>query len=65
MQIGGLEVFGSAIRKGAGVNGLDFDVEMSKEDVLVIRRYAETYQMDERKALMDEARDWVTGGSGR
>ncbi len=65
LQVGGLELFGSTIREGAGANGLDFDVEMSDEDVLVIRRYAETYQMDERKALMAEARKWVTGGAVR
>jgi len=56
-----LEVFGGVIRSSQGSNGLEFDVELSDDDVLGIRHFADNYHYDERRALMDEARAWVTG----
>lgn len=58
-----IEVFGSVIRSTKGGNGLEFDVEMPDEDVLATRRFAEEYELDERKALMEEARAWVMGSA--
>ena len=57
------EVFVSVIREGTGLIGVEFDVPLSDEDVLAIRRYAEDYEADERNALRNEARAWVTGTS--
>ncbi|MEL6541006.1 MAG: PilZ domain-containing protein [Pseudomonadota bacterium] len=57
------EVFGSVIRSTQGGNGLEFDVEMPDEDILTTRRFAEKYEFDERKALMEEVRAWVTGAA--
>ncbi|MEO0871401.1 MAG: PilZ domain-containing protein [Pseudomonadota bacterium] len=59
------EVFVSVIRKATGLNGVEFDVPLSDEDVLAIRRYAEDYEADERRALRSEARAWVAGTSHR
>ena len=63
LRFAGLEVFGSVIRAGKGLNGLEFDQEMTDEDVLATREYAERYEADERRALMEEARAWVTGSA--
>lgn len=61
LHFAGLEVFASVVRRGDGFNGLEFDIEMSDEDVLATRHYAERYEADERRALMEEARVWVMG----
>ncbi|MEM7703864.1 MAG: PilZ domain-containing protein [Pseudomonadota bacterium] len=55
------EVFGTVIRSAQGSNGIEFDVEMPDGDILATRRFAEEYELDERKALMEEARAWVMG----
>lgn len=60
-----LEVFGCVIRDGRGLNGLEFDVPLTDAEVLATRVYAENYEMDERRALLAEARAWVTGASER
>lgn len=63
LRFADLEVFGAVIRSSTGSNGLEFDVEMADDEVLAIRRFAESYQYDERQALMDEARAWVMGAA--
>lgn len=62
LNFAGFEVFACVIRTGPGLNGVEFDGELSDEDVLQIRQYAEHYETDERAALKEEARAWVTGG---
>lgn len=61
LRFADFEVFGCAIRKEDGRNGLEFDIELSDEDVLATRHYAETCQMSERDALLEQARLWVLG----
>ena len=61
LRFSDFDLFATVARTEDGRNGLEFDVELSDDDVLAIRRYAETYEMSERTALMDEARAWVTG----
>lgn len=63
LHFAGSEVFVSVIREGKGLIGVEFDVLLTDEDVLAIRRYAEDYETDERKALLNEARAWVMGAS--
>lgn len=63
LHFAGYEVFGCVVRKGTGLNGLEFDLELGNADVLAIRHYAENYQTDERRALMEEARAWVMGSA--
>ncbi|MEO0643135.1 MAG: hypothetical protein AAFY47_06920, partial [Pseudomonadota bacterium] len=55
------EAFGTVVREGPGVNGLEFDVSLSDADVLKTRGFAESYESDQRKALLREARAWVAG----
>ncbi len=55
------EAFACVIREGPGLNGVEFDVGLSDEDVLATRRFAEMYEIDQRQALKDEARAWVMG----
>ncbi|MEM6585750.1 MAG: PilZ domain-containing protein [Pseudomonadota bacterium] len=55
------EVFGGVVRESAGRNALEFDEQLSDAEVLDIRRYAESYEADQRKALMQEVREWVMG----
>ena len=65
LQIAGLELFCEVVRcnfgANGGVNGLVFDPALEDEDVLAVRRYAESYQDDEVRALRSEVRAWVDG----
>lgn len=60
-----LEVFATVVRaargQDGGTNGLEFDEPLCDDQVLAMRRHAETYQMSERQALRDQVRRWVTG----
>lgn len=56
-----VEVFGDVIRTAAGSNGIAFDIELGDEVILKVRRFAESFQIEERRALMAEVRAWVTG----
>ena len=55
------EVFGGVVRESTGRNALEFDEQLGDAEVLDIRHYAECYEADERKALMQEVREWVMG----
>lgn len=61
LRFAGFEVFGCVVRKGTGLNGLEFDVPLSDDDVLVVRQFAEAFEKGARDALRDEARAWVMG----
>ncbi|MEM1196976.1 MAG: PilZ domain-containing protein [Pseudomonadota bacterium] len=61
LQFSRFETFGCAVHQDRGLNGLEFDVELSDADVLEIRGYAENYAADKRADLMNEARAWVMG----
>ena len=56
-----VEVFGDVIRTAPGCNGIAFDVELSDAVILEVRRFAETFQIEERRALLEDVRAWVTG----
>jgi len=67
LKVGSLEVFATALRctpvdAGGGINGLEFDVRLTKPQVLMLRSYAENYEMAERRAFLQQARSWVMGG---
>jgi hypothetical protein len=61
LRFAATEVFVGVVRAAKGLNGLEFDGELSDADILAVRRYAENYEAGERRALMEEARAWVTG----
>ncbi len=65
LVISGLEVFATAVRaargQNGGTNGLVFEDPLADDQVLSVRRHAETYQASERDALRDQVRRWVTG----
>ena len=65
LQIADMEPFGEVLRREigprGGINGISFDPELSDADVLAIRAYSETFQKEERLALLDEVRSWVMG----
>jgi hypothetical protein len=58
-----LEVFGSVVHRGPGLNGIEFDCALTHEEVLATRRYAERHEERERAALLAQVRAWVTGGA--
>lgn len=62
LQFATCEVFACVSRRGTGLNGLCFEDPLDDEEVLATRRFAESYQADERAALLASARAWVTGG---
>lgn len=68
LRVGPIEVFATAVRlrmgeETGGVNGLEFDIKLTKPQVLAVRAYAENYEMAERRAFLMHARDWVMGGA--
>ena len=69
LKVGPVEVFVTALRHtpndgddGGGINGLEFDLRLSKPQVLMLRAYAEDYELAERRAFRQQAQDWVMGG---
>lgn len=67
LKVGPIEVFATALRRSpgdqyGGINGLEFDIRLSKAQVLMLRAYAEDYELAERRAARQQARSWVTGG---
>ncbi len=65
LELQGIDQFGTVVRSGQGVNGgvigLKFDHPLGEADVLAIRRYSDTYEESEMRALRNEARAWVAG----
>lgn len=65
LQLQGIDQFGEIVRLGevpsGAVNGLQFDNGLSEADVLAVRRYAETLENDQARALRREARAFVAG----
>lgn len=61
----GLDQFGTIIRQGETLQGaaigLQFETPLSKEDVLSVRHFAETFEEDAKRSLRNEARAWVDG----
>lgn len=61
LRCGQINEFVIVTRSEFGLNGLQFDEEISDELVLEIRRYHENFEERERRALVNTARKWVTG----
>lgn len=65
LQVAKLELFCDVVRKAqgpnGGVNGLLFDPPLKDQDVLDMRAFAESYQVDEFQWLRSQAKKWVTG----
>lgn len=67
LRVGPIEVFATALRQnltaeGGGLNGMEFDIRLTKAEVLALRAYAENYELAERRAFRAQARGWITGG---
>lgn len=67
LRVGPVEVFVTALRQnlsleGGGLNGMEFDIRLTKAEVLALRAYAENYELAERRAFRAQARGWITGG---
>lgn len=62
-----MEIFAAVVRRisGAvgGINGLEFDLPISDDAVIAVRRHAETFEFCQRAALRDQVRRWVTGST--
>jgi hypothetical protein len=65
LKVGPLEIFAEVVRclrgRDGGVNGLVFDQPLSDDQVLAVRRHAETFEQRQHDALLDQVRRWVTG----
>ncbi|MEM6474928.1 MAG: PilZ domain-containing protein [Pseudomonadota bacterium] len=62
LRCAGVEVFACVLREKSGVNGLEFDLPLSDNQVLAIRSFSENLERDERSSVWSEARAWATGG---
>jgi hypothetical protein len=63
LKCGQLDAFGVVIRSEFGLNAIEFEDELSDQDVLDMRRYYEEFEDRERHSLIETARKWVTGTS--
>lgn len=63
LHCGKLSAFAIVTRSEFSLNALEFDEEISDEDVLDIRSYYETFEERERRQLIETARKWVNGDS--
>ena len=65
LQFAGREIFCEILRcrigSAGGINGLEFEPELTDEDVLALRRVSESFREDEQRALRTEVRAWVLG----
>jgi len=61
LRCGKIDHFVIVTRCEFGLNGLQFDEEITDELVLDIRRYHENFEERERRMLVETARKWVTG----
>lgn len=66
LRVGTIETFGIVVRarmdEQSGINGLAFDVPLSRQEVVSLRHYAVNHEMAERRNALLQARAWVTGG---
>ena len=63
LECGKVKAFGLVVRSEISLNALHFDEELSYEDVIGIRRLYETYELRERRKLIETARRWASGES--
>jgi hypothetical protein len=66
LRIGVIEAFGIAVRvrieEDGGINGLSFDVPLSRQEMLAAIHYARNHELVERREAFLQARAWATGG---
>lgn len=62
LRCGVIDHFGIVTRSDGGMNALAFDEQLTDAMVLETRRYQENFHERERRALLETARGWVTGG---
>ena len=63
LECGRIKTFGLVVRSEVSLNALHFDEELSYDDVIGIRRLYETYELRERRKLIETARRWASGES--
>lgn len=61
VRCGAVNQFGVVTRSEFGLNALEFEEMIDHELVLEIRRYHENFEERERRALIETARNWVSG----
>ncbi|WP_101792217.1 PilZ domain-containing protein [Porphyrobacter sp. TH134] len=61
LRCGVINHFVLVTRSEFGLNALVFDEPLTDEIVLETRRYHETFEERERRAMIETARKWVTG----
>lgn len=57
----GFDLFAEIVRKDRGGNGLEFEVALTDEQVLKVRELSENLDTLERRTLLHDVREWVTG----
>ncbi|MEM6857379.1 MAG: PilZ domain-containing protein [Pseudomonadota bacterium] len=63
LECGGVEAFAMVVRSEFSLNALHFDEQLSYEQVIDIRRLYETFEVRERRQLIETARQWASGES--
>jgi hypothetical protein len=65
IAIGRMEIFGMIVRAERGgefsVNAMAFDDPISRDAVLAIRSFAESFEAREHQVLRDQVKRWVAG----
>lgn len=63
LECGPINVFAIVTRAEFSINAVEFEEPLSEAEVLDIRRFYENFEERERRALIETARQWVTGDS--
>ncbi|MEL6486797.1 MAG: PilZ domain-containing protein [Pseudomonadota bacterium] len=63
LECGRIKAFALVVRSEFSLNAVHFEDELSYDDVMDIRRLYETYELRERRKLIETARRWASGES--
>lgn len=66
LQVAGIDQFGVTVRyqrgRSGGVNGIQFDEDLTDQAVIQMRHYAECLEAEQKRAFRREVQAWVNGG---
>ena len=66
LRLGPVEAFGTALwvqmnEQGSGTNGLEFDIRLSKPQVMQLCAYARNREMAQQREAYLQAHEWIMG----
>ena len=67
LQVSDIDQFGTIVRRvvgeNGGFNGIQFEEPLSDNRILAMRHFADSFEIEAKRALRREASAWVSGAS--